>query len=66
MRIKQDNNKNFTTSYAGLAIYKKLWNKFELSKLFDDAVLKHSGSSFSAIMQNLFSLHVLCGGRCTH
>lgn len=54
MTRKKSQDKNFTTRYAGLSIYKKLWNKFNLSALFDSAVPKHSGSPFSAIMQNLF------------
>lgn len=54
MKIKTIKDKNVTTSYAGLTIYTKLWNKFRLSQLFDSAVKKQSGRSFSAIMQNLF------------
>lgn len=54
MKTKKSKDKNVTTSYAGLAIYGKLWDKFNLSSLFDTAVPKHSGSPFSAIMQNLF------------
>ena len=54
MSVKTIKNKNVTTSFAGLAIYAKLWDKFGLSQLFDSAVPKHSGSLFSAIMQNLF------------
>lgn len=54
MKTKKSQDKNFTTSYAGLSIYQKLWNKFDLSTFFDAAVPKHSGSPFSTIMQNLF------------
>ena len=54
MKIKVIQNKNFTTSNAGLAIYAKLWDKFGLSQLFDSAMPKQSGNPYGAIMQNLF------------
>ena len=54
MQVKTIKDKNFTTSNAGLAIYAKLWDKFNLSQIFDSAVPKHSGEPYSAIMQNLF------------
>ena len=54
MKTKIAQNINVTTSFAGLAIYAKLWDKYNLSQLFDSAVTKQSGKPFSSIMQNLF------------
>lgn len=54
MIVKTIKDKNVTTSFAGLAIYAKLWDKYNLSRLLDDIVKKQSGKPFSAIMQNLF------------
>ena len=45
---------NFITTNAGLKLYDDLWNKFNLPKIFDSTVPKHSGPPISSIMQNLF------------
>ena len=54
MERKTNNNKNLTTSHAGLALYAKLWNRFKLPNIFDSVVPKHSGAPYSHIAQNLF------------
>lgn len=54
MNIKHNEDKNFTTTNAGLKIYDDLWNKYELQSIFDTVVPKHSGAPTSKIMQNLF------------
>ena len=59
MAVKNNLNKNFTTSHAGLAIYTRLWNKFNLPHIFDSLVPKHSGASYSKIAQNLFSRNLI-------
>jgi len=59
MAVKNNLNKNFTTSHAGLAIYAKLWNKFNLPHIFDSLVPKHSGAKYSKIAQNLFSRNLI-------
>jgi len=52
MKYRTNKNKSFTT-FAGLAIYAKLWNKYEISKNFDSLVSKNSGAKYSKIMQNI-------------
>jgi len=59
MAVKNNLNKNFTTSHAGLAIYTRLWNKFNLPHIFDSLVPKHSGAKYSKIAQNLFSRNLI-------
>jgi len=54
IKTKINNNKSFTTSFAGLEIYSKLWNKFKISNIFNLLVPKHSGAKYGKIMQNLF------------
>lgn len=54
--MNKENNKdiNLTTTNAGLKIYGDLWNKHNLSRIFDSVAPKHSGAPTSKIMQNLF------------
>jgi len=42
------------TTNAGLKIYSGLWDKHNLSYIFDSVAPKHSGAPTSKIMQNLF------------
>lgn len=54
MSIKHNKDINFITTNAGLKIYKNLWDKHNLSFIFDSVAPKHSGAPTSSIMQNLF------------
>lgn len=54
MGIKHNKNIKFITTNAGLKIYCNLWDKHNLSRIFDSVAPKHSGAPTSKIMQNLF------------
>lgn len=59
MGIKHNKDKNFTTTNAGLKIYDDLWNKYNLSNIFDSTMPKHSGKPYSAIAHNLFNRNLI-------
>ncbi len=50
---------NFTTTNAGLHIYDKLWDKYDLDKIFDSTLSKHSGKDYSKIAHNLFNRNLI-------
>ena len=54
MSNKTNTNKNFITTNAGLKIFGDLWNKYNISQIFNSIIPKHSGAPISKIMQNLF------------
>lgn len=58
MENKDLNNINFT-GCAGLRLYDKLWDKYDLSKSFDSAVSKQSGKPYSNIIHNLFNRNLI-------
>lgn len=52
---KNNSNKNFITTNAGLYVYDKLWNKYQLDDTIDSVVPKHSGKPYSKIAHNLLN-----------
>lgn len=57
--MEDEKDINFTTTNAGLSIYDKLWDKYDLHKIFDLLVPKQSGKSYSKIAHNLFNRNLI-------
>jgi len=58
MKDKAWDNKSFTAA-AGLHIYDRLWDQYQLDSIIDCAVPKHSGKPYSSIVHNLFNRNLI-------